>query len=142
VGCAGRRRELDVPAVPAADARLAVTLLWTAPVDLDLYVTDPGLETLYFANPRPRSGGVLERDARCADPEPSGPRIERARWTDPPPGRYRVGVDYPEACGGRAAAVPYRLVVDSAGRRQDLTGRAEPLVRDARVLEVVVGHQP
>src|SRR5439155_1284410 len=58
---------------------VTVTLRWTAPVDLDLYVTDPSLETVYFANPRTASGGVLERDARCAGREP-GEQAERATW--------------------------------------------------------------
>jgi len=114
-----------------------VTLRWTAPVDLDLYVTDPTLETVYFANPRTASGGVLERDARCADRQP-GERVERARWTRPPPGKYRVGVDYLETCAGRASEAEYALRVDVDGQRREITGRARRAEREPLVLEFTV----
>jgi uncharacterized protein YfaP (DUF2135 family) len=122
------------PAEPARPG-VTVTLRWTAPVDLDLYVTDPGLETLYFANPRTASGGVLERDARCAERQP-GEQIERARWTQPPSGRYRVGVDFLEACdGGGTVEASYSLMVEIDGRREEVTGRARRAERDPLVLE-------
>ncbi|HYY05954.1 MAG TPA: hypothetical protein VE997_05210 [Candidatus Limnocylindria bacterium] len=132
-------RQAPAPPGPAAPEPLepgvTVTLRWTAPVDLDLYVTDPGLETLYFANPRTASGGVLERDARCAGREP-GEQVERARWTRPPPGRYRVGVDFLETCaGGTAKEVPYALLVEVDGARQEVTGRARLAERQPLVLE-------
>jgi uncharacterized protein YfaP (DUF2135 family) len=113
---------------------VTVTLRWNAAVDLDLYVTDPGLETVYFANPRAASGGVLERDARCAERQP-GERVERARWTSPPPGRYRVGVDFLEKCGGGESEVPYALAVEVDGARQETTGRARLAERQPLVLE-------
>ena len=128
------------PAEPPGPG-VTVTLRWTAPVDLDLYVTDPGLETLYFANPRTASGGVLERDARCAEQQP-GEQAERARWTKPPPGRYRVGVDFLETCSGRATEVPYALTVEVDGRRQEITPRAHRGERQPLVLEFTVAGPP
>jgi uncharacterized protein YfaP (DUF2135 family) len=137
------RRAVVPAASPApAGAGVVVTLTWTAPVDLDLYVTDPGLETVYFANPRSRSGGALEGDARCADAggraREERIREERIRWTEPPPGRYRVGVDYIEACARAAREVSYRVTVDSGGRREETTGRARRAERAPRVLEFTV----
>src|SRR5262249_37927362 len=96
--CARRAPTPVLAPLEAPGPGVTVTLRWTASVDLDLYVTDPDLETAYFANPRTRSGGVLARDARCAD-GPPGARTEQVHWTTPPRGRYRVGVDFPEVCG-------------------------------------------
>jgi hypothetical protein len=136
--CARRALAPVPPAGPEpAGPGLTVTLRWTAPVDLDLYVTDPALETVYFANPRTASGGVLERDARCAERQP-GEQVERARWTDPPPGRYRVGVDFLEACGMRLNEVAWALTVEGGGRRREIAGRARLAEREPRVLEFTV----
>lgn len=137
--CARGAASPPSPAPPEPPRRgLTVTLRWAAPVDLDLYVTDPALETVYFANPRSASGGLLEQDARCAEQRP-GEQAERARWTDPPAGRYRVGVDFPEACAGsRVADVPWSLTVDVDGRRQEATGRARLAERQPAVLEFTV----
>lgn len=129
---------LAVVGPAAAQADLTVTLRWDAPVDLDLYVTDPALETAYFANPRTASGGVLERDARCAG-HTAGEQVERIRWTTPRPGRYRVGVDFLEACGKASdREVSYRLEVEVDGRREEQTGRARLVERDPRVFEFTV----
>lgn len=135
--CAGRVPAPVLAPDPPPGPGLTVTLGWSEPVDLDLYVTDPGLETAYYANARTRSGGRLERDARCADGA-AGPQLERIVWTDPPPGRYRVGVDFPEACAGRRTEAVYRLRVDLAGERRETTGRARLVEREPQALEFVV----
>jgi hypothetical protein len=129
---------LAISAPAVAETGLTVTLHWDAAVDLDLYVTDPVLETAYFGNPHTASGGVLERDARCADRAP-GEQTERVRWTAPPPGRYRVGVDFLETCGKAGDRdVPYRLQVEIDGSRQERSGRARLAAREPRVLEFTV----
>jgi len=130
----GRVLAPPAPSSEPAGAGVTVTLRWDAPVDLDLYVTDPVLETVYYANPRSASGGVLEADARCARRAP-GTQEERVRWTKPPSGRYRVGVDFPEACGGRVDDVAWAMTVDVDGRRQETTGRAHLAERRPAVLE-------
>jgi len=116
-------------------AALTVTLLWDAAVDLDLYVTDPALESVYYANARARSGGTLEKDVRCAE-RTRGEQAERIRWTAAPAGRYRIGVDFPEACEEKAPhEVTYRLLIEADGRREEVRGRARLNERDARAFE-------
>jgi hypothetical protein len=133
VACAPRR-PAPPPVVPATtEPGLVVTLAWSAPVDLDLYVTTPGEETIYYANPR----RAFVRDARCAEGE-RGPRNEEARWRSPAPGRYRLGVDFPEACVDGVREAPYRLVVDVNGARTEHDGTARLLVRQPWVTEIDV----
>src|SRR5262245_13482698 len=107
------------PPPPAEHDGLTVTLEWQANVDLDLYGTDPAWVTVYYAS----DGGQLAADARCAGGLRSG-QWERARWTAPPRGRYRVGVDFPEACASDVGRVPYRIVVDLDGTRRETPGIA------------------
>lgn len=133
IACA-RRAPSPMPAVAdPVETGLVVTLTWAEPVDLDLYVTTPRWETVYYGNP----GRAFERDARCADAAGAA-RIERARWRSPVPGRYRVGVDFPERCRGDAREVSYRIVVDVAGVRREREGVARFQRREPAVLEVDV----
>jgi hypothetical protein len=127
-------RSAPLPVVPPSTERgLVVTLAWNAPVDLDLYVTMPSGETIYYANPRE----AFVRDARCAD-DTRGPRSEEVRWRSPAPGRYRLGVDFPEACADGVNVAAYRLVVDLDGARVEHGGTARLLVRDPWVTEIEV----
>ena len=103
----------DGPAAP--EGSLRVRLAFEDDVDLDLFVSDPLKETVYFANDRSQSGGALDADARCETP---GPRIEQVSWSTPLPGRYRVGVDFPRRCGGRTRGrAPFAIAVERGGSR-------------------------
>jgi hypothetical protein len=111
------------PAVLAPDSPgLHVLLTWDAPVDLDLYVTDPSWETVYFANTPSRAGGRLEGDIRCATLKLSGPQAEWVRFPEPKAGPYRIGVDFIDACDSDIEAVPFRVVVGLEGERREQTG--------------------
>lgn len=114
------------PALPPArdDGALRVTLTWAVPVDLDLYVTDPVGETLYFANNPTRAGARLERDARCEEVPAGAALVEEARLTNPAPGRYRVGVDFIDTCGNPLVAAAFRVAVDRGASRQEVDGIA------------------
>ena len=115
---------------------LQVSLSWTESVDLDLYVTDPSQETVYFANPRSASGGNLEHDVSCGalvDSKAGQAWSEEVVWRYPAPGRYRVGVDFMDGCGTKVEEVAFRVVVDAGGKRQERVGkvaknRFEPVV--------------
>ena len=121
-GCAGSAALPVAPRrAPPAPGELRVELVFGAGADLDLYLTDPAQETVYYANtPSRGSGGRLERDLRCEDP---APRVETVVVASAPPGRYRVGVDHPESCSGSSDVEPFLLTVEGpGGLRQELRG--------------------
>ena len=125
---------LDTAPPPAGTLR--VRLAFPEGADLDLFVTDPAQESVYFANSPSRSGGRLERDVRCGDP---GPRIETVVFPAAAPGRYRIGVDHPRRCepapGGPA---PFVVVVDGHGPPETRRGAVGLEVFLPMVLEVDV----
>lgn len=122
------------PEAVAAD-ELRVRLAFGADADLDLYVTDPLQETVYFANNPTRAGGELDADARCG---PDGLRVETVRFRAPLPGRYRVGVDFPERCGGGEGPVAFLVVVEHGDVRREQHGAIEWHVFEPIVLETDV----
>lgn len=123
---------LDATSAPAASNALVVQLVFDGSADLDLYVTDPLTETVYFANTPTKSGGALEADRTCDDPPR---RIETVVFERPLAGRYRVGVDHIRSCGP-AAPAPFAVRAMSGERRVEATG-ALPLGRfDPIVLEL------
>jgi hypothetical protein len=117
---------------PAPAGELVVRLAFGDGADLDLYVSDPLDETVYYANTPARSGGALDADRRC---EHAGRRVETVRFAAPPHGRYRAGVDFPEVCGEGARVAAFALSVDSGGERRLLRGLAEWNVFASRVDE-------
>jgi hypothetical protein len=137
---AGCRTKAPVAPTPPAVAPVAlqaagvrVTLLWSSPVDLDLYVTDPSLETVYFANSPSQAGGRLEQDVTCKTVRSRGTLIERAEWAKAAKGRYRVGVDFMEDCGSEIDETEFRVVTEGSGERLErvakiLKGRFQPVV--------------
>jgi hypothetical protein len=133
LGCASAPPAPPAPgrAAIAPEGELWIELYFGAEADLDLYVSDPDHETAYFANSPVRSGGSHEQDLRC---DASGARVERVVWPAPPPGRYRVGVDFPERCADVEAA-RYHLRVVGPGVARELEGLARFGRFDARALE-------
>ena len=139
LGCAAHR-SLVAPAdvsLPSGTG-LRVALAWNAPVDLDLYVTDPAAETTYFANRVSRTGVRLVRDARCEHVTAGERGLEQVVAAAPPPGRYRIGVDFIDACGSRLGRVPFRVVVAVGDERQEVTGEVGLSAFEAVVAEIDV----
>ena len=115
---------------------LRVQLAFGTRADLDLYVTDPFEETVYYANTPTRAGGELIEDRRCVH---EAPRIETVRFPQPlAPGRYRVGVDYPRACDEAKEPAPFAVSIDGPGGRITQQGLARHQVFEPIVLEVVI----
>ena len=118
---AERRRREAAP----APGELRVELVFGAGADLDLYVTDPAQETVYFANtPLAGSGGRLEADLRCD--AAATPRIETVVFASAPPGRYRVGVDRAGTCEAGGSAAERFLVTVEFGRAAARGARRDP----------------
>ena len=110
------------------EADVRVSLLWSDAVDLDLYVTDPDLETVYFANNPSGSGGILQRDVRCAElggEEEGRALVESAYWPKARPGRYRIGVDFIDACGSGIEDTEFRVVVETASEKVERLSRVK-----------------
>lgn len=119
---------------------LVVRLMFDDNVDLDLYVTDPLLETVYFARHDSRTGGRIVSDVRC---DTSGPRVEEIRFPEPWSGRYRVGVDFPHRCDGSAsrAPAPFAVAVSRDGRLlNEVHGLVEREFFEVRVLEFEIDN--
>ncbi|MCZ6782532.1 MAG: hypothetical protein O7G30_04395 [Proteobacteria bacterium] len=121
---------LDADATPTAGDPLRVRLAFGGAADLDLYVTGPLHETVYFANSPSSTGGVLDVDQRC---DAEVPRVETITFPETRPGRYRIGIDYAEACSSEpeALGVVLRLELgDQVAVRRELVepGRFRPIV--------------
>jgi hypothetical protein len=129
---AGEAARAWLRAMPAPEGAVVVRLAFDAAADLDLYVTGPRRETVYFANSPSRIGGRLEADRRCDAP---APRIETVVFPDPWPGPYRVGVDFPEACDGGSDAAAFALDVRSAAGHVERLGTVRPGEFEPVVLE-------
>jgi hypothetical protein len=116
---------------PAAAGELVVRLAFEPGADLDLYVSDPLDETVYYANTPARSGGALDADLRC----PHAAGVETVRYAAPLAGRYRVGVDFQHRCESDERVAPFVLAIESHGERRLLRGLAVWNVFASRVDE-------
>ncbi|MFQ5512956.1 MAG: hypothetical protein ACE5FG_00850 [Myxococcota bacterium] len=131
LACATEPASAPDPSLPPRPAgALRVLLRFGPAADLDLYVTDPGHETVYYGNTPTERGGRLAEDLRC---DPPGERVERVEFADPPVGRYRVGVDFPERCNLRTRAARFRVIVEAEGLHRERSGeirlgRFQPVV--------------
>ena len=118
-----------------AGSELRIQLAFESTVDLDLYVTDPLLETVYFANQKSVSGGRIIEDVRCEENTERGVRIEEIRFTHPYAGRYRVGVDFPERCNGGGDPAAYAVSVSGNSKQHAAHGIAHLKQFEVVVLE-------
>jgi hypothetical protein len=121
--------------VPRAAGTILIRLAFPAQVDLDLFVTDPSQESIYFANSPAKSGGALEADKRCNE---QSPRIETVKFENALPGVYRVGVDFPQHCDDSEGEISYVVHVESDAGRLTRRNSLAPRRFDAVALEFVV----
>ena len=111
-GQPGGTTVVDGVEVGTGDVR--VTLTWNTSADIDLHVTDPMGQEIYYGNRQASSGGQLDVDANggCSN----DPTVENIFWPTgrAPNGVYQVRVDYFSACG--AGTTNYEVTVNIDGR--------------------------
>jgi len=83
-----------------ATGDVQVSVSWDTPSDVDLHVTDPNGDEVYFANTTVASGGTLDLDSNPAC-SIDGVNNENIVWPtgSAPNGTYTVGLDYWSDCG-------------------------------------------
>ena len=102
-----------------------ITLRWDSLNDLDLVVTDPDGEEIFYNHRLAVSGGRLDIDsnAQCKKNVTSSP-VENIFWPRNAalPGKYRVEVLYFQQCGGAplTEAFTVRMLVD--GNATEIAG--------------------
>jgi hypothetical protein len=97
-----------------ATGPVRVTLVWDNADDLDLWVTEPGGETVSWRTTNVPSGGYLDRDdnvGRCGgDPEAGG--VENTVWDPAPSGTYTVQLsNYNDCAVGTPASYTIQVFV-------------------------------
>ena len=80
--------EQAIAVLQAQGGALQINLVWDNDSDLDLHVTDPNNEKIYYDNPFSASGGQLDID----DTDGYGP--ENIYWTLAPHGYYTIDVKH------------------------------------------------
>jgi uncharacterized protein YfaP (DUF2135 family) len=102
-----------------------VTLIWNSYNDLDLYVTDPAGDTIFWLQPTSPSGGQLDVDANynCIRDMTANP-VENIFWlaAHAPQGDYAVGVKYYQNCPPAPMSESYTVRVLVDGNVQEFTG--------------------
>ncbi|MEJ6477534.1 MAG: hypothetical protein QNL92_02495 [Octadecabacter sp.] len=111
----------------AQDGELTVTLAWDSTADLDLHVTCPGGDTIFYENRGSMTdgcGGMLDIDANAGIGGTSEP-VEHIVFENPSPGEYRVRVHL-----FRNTAPPqtqsFRLRIQTGSDIQNLSGSVGP----------------
>lgn len=94
---------------------IQVTAAWNTDSDIDLHVTDPMGEEVYYGHRASSSGGQLDHDANAAC-SIAPPTVENVYWStpNPPRGRYTVRVVAYDMCN--SSHTPVTLSIAVGGR--------------------------
>jgi hypothetical protein len=102
-----------------------VTLRWTGRDDLDLAVSEPMGEVVFFANPELTSGAKLDVDANALCETVTPVPIENIFWpvSTAPVGNYQAVVSLFSRCDALTATpIPFTLTILSNGTSQTYSG--------------------
>jgi uncharacterized protein YfaP (DUF2135 family) len=102
-----------------ATGDVQVSVAWDSPTDVDLRVTDPSGEQVYFGNLQAESGGFLDLDSNPAC-NIDGINNENIVWPtgEAPSGSYKVSLDYWSDCG--EAETNWVVTVQSQGQEPQI----------------------
>lgn len=95
----------DVRMIRVGVGDVQVSVAFDSAADVDLYVTEPSGQEIYFAERQSATGGRLDLDANAACEIPSQPvNNENVVWGTgrAPRGTYIVRLDYFDSCGKQA----------------------------------------
>ena len=106
-----------------ASGPIQVTVAWNSDADLDLYVVDPGEETVSFQRREGATGATMDHVARGAcvaadgeSAEGGEQRVENVYWNRlPPQGEYRVELHYLFECDTDAGPTTATVSVSVSG---------------------------
>ncbi|MBK6647474.1 MAG: hypothetical protein IPG44_17300 [Anaerolineales bacterium] len=100
-----------------------VTLIWDSVNDLDLWVTDPNGETIYYQHKNSASGGELDVDANPGCENKTSSPVENIYWStgEAPDGTYTIAVQYFKVCQSEVRT-PFTITLKVNGRRKRLMG--------------------
>lgn len=112
---------------PDVDRSLEIILRWEGANDLDLQVTDPAGERIYFSHPHAASGGKLDQDSNAGCHESRRRPVERAYWPPEraPAGEYQIAVTFSRQCNADEAT-PFQITIRADGTSYTYTGQLEP----------------
>ena len=105
-----------------------ITLRWNSLNDLDLFVTDPSGNTIFYDKPSVPSGGMLDVDSnRNCNTDVSSRPVENIYWppSAAPRGRYQVKVKFYQQCGSSPLSDAYTVSVLVDGNTSETTGIAD-----------------
>ena len=99
---------------------IQVSVAWNTDADLDVFVVDPGEETVSFQRREGATGAKVDHVARgaCGEDPQAGElsRVENVYWAArPPPGEYRVELHYLFECDTDAGPTTATVSVAVAG---------------------------
>jgi uncharacterized protein YfaP (DUF2135 family) len=126
------------PRVVLGTGDIQATLTWDSTNDLDLWVTDPSGDTIYYRNSLSSTGGELDVDANADCLNLTTDPIENIFWDtgEAPMGRFEVAVQYFKQCETNAPiSYHLRLEVDGEVTEYDNVILAEGQKQDVVTFE-------
>ena len=105
----------------ALNGEIQAAVTWDTLADVDLYVTDPAAETVFFGNRTSASGGVLDIDSNAAC-NGVGEMVENIVWPGTAPaGTYTVEVALFSDCGSSATGTNFFGVLRVKGANPQIS---------------------